>query len=352
LSRLVRSPDLLLGWRGGRLFVEDLSRKTRTLASADLVGVLQAFSRPRTPQEAVRVLDGFEPASARRGIQRLVQLGLLVPEGKGRARASQLRAWKENLASAQYHAASRDLRYLTGSGDVDAFLRLRVASRHRPARFKRYPAAPRVPLPRAARGSPAGELDRVLLARRTTREFSRRPVPLDDLAAIVRGTWGRVGWFQTRVLGRLAHKTSPSAGALHPTECYVLAWNVRGLAPGLYHFDVGGGELRRLRSGDLRAEAVRAASGQRWVARAAFVCVMTAVFARTFWKYQLESAYRVLWLDAGHLGQTFSLLATARGLGPFTTAALQDTAIEKLLGLDSAKEFPVYLCGAGVPRPI
>jgi SagB-type dehydrogenase family enzyme len=132
----------------------------------------------------------------------------------------------------------------------------------------------------------------------------------------------------------------------------VLAWNVRGLAPGLYHFDVGGGELRRLRSGDLRAEAVRAASGPRWVARAAFVCVMTAVFARTFWKYQLESAYRVLWLDAGHLGQTFSLLATARGLGPFTTAALQDTAIEKLLRLDSAKEFPVYLCGAGVPRPI
>jgi SagB-type dehydrogenase family enzyme len=332
--------------------VEDLVRKTRTEASADVVGVLDAFGRPRTLQEGVRALAAFEPASARRGIRRLLELGLLVPERAAARRSSQLAAWKDNLASAQYHAAARDLRYVAESDEVDAFLRLRVASRHRPPRFKRYAAAPRVALPATAGREDAAALDRVLLARRTTRDFSRRPVALEDLSAVVRGTWGRVGWFETRVLGRLAHKTSPSAGALHPTECYLLAWNVRGLAPGLYHFDVGGDELRRLRAGDLRAQAVRAASGQRWVGRAAFVCVMTAVFARTFWKYQLESAYRVLWLDAGHLGQTFSLLATARGLGPFTTAALQDSAIEELLGLDPAREFPVYLCGAGVPRAI
>jgi len=49
------------------------------------------------------------------------------------------------------------------------------------------------------------------------------------------------------------------------------------------------------------------------------------------------------------LAQTFSLLATSRGLGPFTTAAIQDTFLEKLIGLDGVKEFPVYLCGAGVP---
>ena len=78
---------------------------------------------------------------------------------------------------------------------------------------------------------------------------------------------------------------------------------------------------------------------------------MTAVFSRTLWKYRLENAYRSLWLDAGHLAQTFSLLATSRGLGPFTTAAMQDSRIEKLIGLDGIAEFPVYLCGAGVPEP-
>src|SRR5438552_3816782 len=151
------------------------------------------------------------------------------------------------------------------------------------------------------------------------------------------------------LLGRLVAKTSPSAGGLHPIECYVLSWNVRGLPAGLYHYDVAGNEMRRLRSGDFRREAVEAASGQRWVGKAAFLCVMTAVFRRTLWKYRYETAYRVLWMDAGHLCQTFDLLATAYGLGPFQTAAIQDSFIEKLIGLDGIKEFPLYLCGAGVP---
>jgi SagB-type dehydrogenase family enzyme len=182
------------------------------------------------------------------------------------------------------------------------------------------------------------------------RSFLSAPVSLQDLAGIVRGTWGRTGWLDAGALGRFALKTSPSGGSLHPIECYVLAWNVRGLESGLYHYDVLADALRRLRAGDFRNDAVRAASGQRWVGRAAFLCVMTAVFERTLWKYQQENAYRVLWLDAGHLAQTFCLLASARGLGPFTTAAIQDSYIEKLIGLDGIREFPVYLCGAGIPE--
>jgi nitroreductase len=49
------------------------------------------------------------------------------------------------------------------------------------------------------------------------------------------------------------------------------------------------------------------------------------------------------------VSQTFCLLARSRGLGPFTTAAIQDSFIERLIGLDGVKEFPVYLCGAGPP---
>lgn len=94
---------------------------------------------------------------------------------------------------------------------------------------------------------------------------------------------------------------------------------------------------------------MKAASGQAWVGRAAFLCAMTAVFERTLWKFQMESTYCVLWLDAGHLAQTFCLLATSRGLGPFTAAAIQDSFLEKLIGLDGIKEFPVFLCGAGIP---
>jgi SagB-type dehydrogenase family enzyme len=150
-------------------------------------------------------------------------------------------------------------------------------------------------------------------------------------------------------MGRLPLKTSPSAGSLHPIECYLIAWNVRGLAAGLYHYDVRANELRRLKRGNFRRQAADLAGGQQWVEGAAFLCVMTAVFTRTLWKYRFENAYRVVWLDAGHLGQTFCLVATALGLGPFTTAAIHSRPLERLLGIDGIHEFPVYLCGAGAP---
>jgi SagB-type dehydrogenase family enzyme len=349
LNRLVRNPDLLISWSEGALLVEDLRSGKGFGVSPETILLLDSFQGARSPFAVADALPDYDRRSVLRSIGRLRRLGLLVPAREGRRRLSRIKAWRGNLASVRYHLASRDIRYATSPAAVDHFLQTRLAAERSPPRFKRYRGAKARRLPPGSAPKEPADLERILAARRTVREFDRRPVPLADLAAVVRGTWGRTGWLDAGAFGRVLKKTSPSAGSLHPIECYVLAWNVSGLPAGLYHYDVASDELRRLRSGDLRGAAVKAASGQAWVGRAAFLCVMTAVFERTLWKYQIESAYRVLWLDAGHLAQTFTLLATARGLGPFTTAAIQDTFLEKLIGLDGVKEFPVYLCGAGVP---
>ena len=349
MNRLVRNPDLLISWSEGELLVEDLRSGKGFGVSPESILLLDSFKGPRNPSAVADALPDYDRASVLRSIARFRRLGLLIPESEGRRRLSRIKAWKGNLASVRYHLASRDIPYATSPAAVDHFLQSRLAAVRSPPRFKRYRRAKARQLPPGSAPRNAADLEQILAARRTVREFDRRPVQLADLAAVVRGTWGRTGWLDAGSFGRLPLKTSPSAGSLHPIECYVLAWNVSGLPAGLYHYDVASDELRRLRSGVLRAEAVKAASGQTWVGRAAFLCVMTAVFERTLWKYQIESAYRVLWLDAGHLAQTFSLLATARGLGPFTTAAIQDTFLENLIGLDGVSEFPVYLCGAGVP---
>ena len=76
---------------------------------------------------------------------------------------------------------------------------------------------------------------------------------------------------------------------------------------------------------------------------------MTAVFPRTMWKYHHARAYRVVLLDAGHLCQTFCLVATWLGLAPFCTAALKDTLIEKDLGIDGIRESVLYVAGVGLP---
>lgn len=331
--------------------MRNLSSGVGIVGPASVVRILDLFDRPRTAREAASLLPREERAEILQGIAALRRHGFLIAETAVRKSVSRAAAWKGNIASAQYHAACRDLPYLREPAEIERYVRSHILSRPKPPRFKRHARATRLPLPVGA-GLPSGEtaaLVGVLRRRRTVREFLRRPVPLADLARLLRTTFGVTGTYETDLLGPVAIKTSPSAGARHPVEAYVIAWNVEDLAPGVYHYDVAGDELRRLSRGDFRRAAVEAASGQDWIGGAGFLCVMTAVFPRVLWKYQLEDAYRTLFLDAGHLAQTFCLVATALGLGPFTTAAIQDSRIEKLLKIDGVEEFPVYLCGAGVP---
>ena len=346
---LLRNPNLLVSWKGGRVAVKNLESGTGVLGTSDLVELLGRFATPLSEKAVAREFERYDKRSVATAIRRLRALGFLLPVAEAARRTAHIDAWKQNVASVGYHVATKDISYMTRKAATDSFLRSRLSAERQPPKFKRYRHATSRKLPHVAFSPDAAALRRILQARRTVRRFSRSAVSFGALAEILRGTWGLTGYLDAGVLGRLSTKTSPSAGARHPIECYVLAWNVANLRKGLYHYDVRADELRRLRAGDFRAEAARMASGQEYVSRSAFLCVMTAVFGRTLWKYVFENAYRVVWLDAGHLAQTFCLLATSLGLGPFQTAAIQDSYIEKLIGLDGIKEFPVYLCGAGMP---
>jgi SagB-type dehydrogenase family enzyme len=329
--------------------VDEFVRGYRIKVAPPVLQLLDRFGEPRSVQAAIQDLAGFNPSSVRRAIRRLVCWGFLVPATDRESRRDVSADWKGSFAAAHFHFATRDPIYLREPGDQAQYLNRRFASGPQPSLYRQYPRRPRVTLPPDGRAR-GMTLDQALSRRRTVREFTRRPVALSDFSRIVRGTWGQTGWLDGGILGQLIVKTSPSAGARHPIECYVVAWRVKGLAPGLYHFNVRKDCLERLRGGDSRDLAVGMAGGQTWVRGAAFLCVMTAVADRVFWKYASADAYRLFLLDAGHLAQTFVLLATASGLGAFTTAALSEKRIERALGLDGVGEFPVYLCGAGMPR--
>ncbi len=316
-----------------------------------VVELLAEFDEPRSSHSVARAFPTYTPASVEREIRKLASLGFLVEAGDRGARRDVAAEWRGSFPAAHFHFAARDVSYLTDPVKLTRHFRRRLREEPQPPLYKSYPGQARVPLPDPAPAGDGVSLKSALERRRTVREFSSRLVPFGDFASVIRGTWGQTGWLDAGIFGKLMAKTSPSAGARHPIECYVLVWGVEGLAAGLYHYNVRESCLERLRRGDLRNEAVRLAAGQSWIRRAAFLCVMTAVAGRLFWKYSSDDSYRLFFLDAGHLAQTFSVLATARGLGPFTTASMKESRIEKLLGLDGVREFPVYLCGAGTARP-
>lgn len=192
-----------------------------------------------------------------------------------------------------------------------------------------------------------------LRRRESTRLYDTgRPLPLGQLVTILHTVWGCQGTARLSSDVTVLKKTSPSGGGLHPCEVYPLIRDVEGLAPGLYHYDVGRHSLRLLRpmaSGEVADKVTSLTSGQTYFASAHVVFLLTARFYRTAWKYRNhKKAYRVVLLDAGHLSQTLFLTATRLDLGAFITAAVNERDIEELLGIDGVTESALVVCGCGV----
>ncbi len=343
-----RAPHLVLYWEDGQLVFENYASGKRTEADPLACTILSFFERWRRPEPLFRQLEDYTPGSLRQCVEQLARHGLLERTRRPSDRAAvPLESWNDwNPAAGFFHFSTKDIEYNTAAEVEERQFRARRRRVAVPSPVKRYPRAPQIALPRPQCG---GEFHEVLLKRRTWRRFSQRPMTLAQLGTLLGLTGGVQRWLDVPPMGRLALKTSPSGGARHPIELYVLALRVAGLPRGLYHYAADRHRLERLRQGASAREMVRWLAGQYWFGGAAALVLMTAVLPRVQWKYQFPRAYRVVLADAGHLCQTFCLVATWLGLAPFSTMALADSWIERGLGVDGVSEVVLYAAGAGSP---
>jgi putative peptide maturation dehydrogenase len=203
-----------------------------------------------------------------------------------------------------------------------------------------------------ATGERDSELNRLLRLRRTTRSFdAERPVTAEELAVLLRRTWGVDGTARLARGDTALRRSSPSGGGLHAIEVYPVVRRVDGVPPGIYHYRVHDHQLERLASLDADAGGrllENGTAGQWYFGEADVGFVLTARFARSYWKYRRHAKiYRALLVEAGHFSQTFYLVCTELGLGPYVTAALDDGALARALELDPLFEAPLALCGCG-----
>jgi SagB-type dehydrogenase family enzyme len=208
-----------------------------------------------------------------------------------------------------------------------------------PARYKTYPQAPRVSLPKAD-GYTQMSLEAAITARRSVRgygEMSLSPADLGHLLSAAQGI--------TEPRGEL--RAAPSAGALYPIEVYPVVHRVADLEPGVYHYAVEVHELELLEQGDLRASLSSAALGQGFLGQANVCFVLSAIFQRIRWKYR-ERTYRYVLLEAGHIAQNLCLAATAMGMGSCPVGAFFDDDLNALVGLDGRDEAALYIVAVGV----
>src|SRR5580704_11685971 len=341
-----RSPYLVSYWDDADLVFENYATGNGATAAPIATEVLNFFNRWRSAEALFRHLPQYTSSSLRAAIQELARHSLLQRSDRNLQPIERaMVAWKDwNPAAGFFHFTGRDLPFEADLVRMGRYMEGLTHEKAMPVPVKHYRRAAQIVLP-APRME--GEFTRVLTARRTWRRFAAGKLALAELATLLGLTWGVREWVAVPPLGRFAVKTSPSGGALHPIEAYVVARDVGGISPGIYHYDATRHRLELLRRGMTRDRMSDYVMGQRWFSEAAAFVFMTGVFTRTQWKYRYPRAYRVVLAEAGHLCQTFCLVATCLGLAPFCTMAMADSTIDRDLGIDGVTEGVLYVAGVG-----
>jgi SagB-type dehydrogenase family enzyme len=188
-----------------------------------------------------------------------------------------------------------------------------------PPPFKRYSGAETIAL---ARGTAGGA---------TLGDMLRAPASGQgrlDLASLGEMLFLSAGITLQR--GGNALRAAPSSGALFPSELYVIARSIDGLAPGVYHYDP---EHHRL---DVLGPIPRSV-GATQASEADAVVVLSALFRRTGYKYH-NRAYRYAAADGGHLLENVRLGAHRAGMHAQFLPEFDDAEAARTIAVDGVEE--------------
>jgi SagB-type dehydrogenase family enzyme len=227
----------------------------------------------------------------------------------------------------RYHERSKHHfnRYARGPGQLDWA--------NQPDPFRRFDGAPLITLPLlgAAEDPLAPSYDDLYDAG----SVPSAPLGLRALSRLFEYSLAISAWKQAGAT-RWALRCNPSSGNLHPTEAYLLAGPLAGLADGagLYHYAAAEHalELRAECSCDWFAQLSHALPSQ------AVLIGLASIHWREAWKYG-ERGFRYCQHDLGHAIGALRFAAATLGWSACVLQGIPDDTIEHLLGLDRAEDF-------------
>lgn len=190
-----------------------------------------------------------------------------------------------------------------------------------PNPFREFAGCARIELPLTG-----GDVSSGLSALYVPGAIAPASLNLASLGALLHLSMGISAWKEYGP-DRWALRCNPSSGNLHPTEAYVLAQGVAGLADGLYHY------LSREHVLERRC-ALPAMQG----APAKLAIGLASIHWREAWKYG-ERAFRYCQLDIGHALGAVRYAAAALGWSARMVEGTSSDALAKLLGLDRDVDF-------------
>ena len=252
--------------------------------------------------------------------------------------------WRE---ARTYHEATRDYPFLQMdqpgalATDTERMLEYRDQA-PAPSLYQRVGYDGVVELPRLGRDeSPDERLRRMPAEERRGRE---------GLGLLLDICFGERGQVVTADGGRCLLKSIPSGGARHPTEVFLAAFDMPGVAAGVYHYGVESHRLERISPGQQRDAFAHATFDlfTRHDAPPAAALVFTSRVERAMWRYRDPRSFRAILVDVGHAVMAFRHVARMLGFRTHALQEMRDSEVAALLRLDRTVQPPLYV-GTLVP---
>ncbi|NIM99227.1 MAG: SagB/ThcOx family dehydrogenase [candidate division Zixibacteria bacterium] len=168
-------------------------------------------------------------------------------------------------------------------------------------------------------------VEEALLSRRSLRDYGKDSLNVEQISQVL--------WAAQGITEKWGGRTAPSAGALYPLEIHLLAGEVKGLDPGLYHYNPEDHSISQIKVSDLRKTVTQASLGQDEIQRAPATFIISAVYERTMVKYG-ERGVRYVHMEVGSVAENIYLQAESLGLGTVFIGAFDDEEVKKALGIE------------------
>jgi SagB-type dehydrogenase family enzyme len=345
--RFKSSQTLVFSQNEGAIVACNFLTKSVFNCSPDLFALLGKLQEWKNLDEISQLVPELEQQELTDALANLQNISALVGEGTATATVESdfEKTWSWGIPAALMHYSVQDNDYISldqaetlqkekaaGAGKIDLYL-------------KNDGFAETIPLPASIDSSPLLSL---MGKRRTIRRAKPQAISLQQLSDCLFAGLGITGETENCV-GKLPLSMTPSGGARNPYEAYVFARNVAGLPPGIYHYSASEHSLGLVgRKNDMALSEL--IGGQEWGDEMACLIMLCAHLDRTMWKYVDANAYRVVLIEAGHIGQNIMLAATGHGLTACPTAAISHSRVKTELGMTSLTHAPIYALSLSVPE--
>lgn len=173
-------------------------------------------------------------------------------------------------------------------------------------------------------------LESTLQQRRSTRDFSARPLSLGDVAQIL---WAAQG-ISDLDSGK---RTAPSSGATYPITLYLSVNNVQNLRPGIYRYQSECHRLQLIKPGIHRRTVFENSQRQPWASTAGAIILFSANPSKVADKYNNYSRDSTL-IEAGHISQNIYLQCASLGIGIVAIGGFSRAGMRALLDLPEDEE--------------